>query len=1216
MTHNVDEELQAQTARVQEILERVQERLTTSDQPGALAQIQLAENGLPLEAEFEPLRARVALEKEKILKGMNQSEIQEAIHAAYQNDDFENVLVLETYLFKSSPAPAAVTHRVNAARRMAKIIQAAVERADRDLESGDWFSAFARLAEELRKFSANPLLESSLLRVGLVQGEKEIAAGLTSLQGRKFSEAQRRGETAAQVFTKILERYPAQANLKAGWLRAQNLVDVSTQLLRVEADWAAARHAEAMDGLIRTLPGAGSPVVTQTIEALIIALQAEIEQIQEQEATFRDGERYLKEKKLKEATRCYQQLNASISPQLRAFAARRLAEIEERIAEFNDLLNKAQGASHPEQSVAELTRAHEIWPSGPGSREKLIQALLSTAHACWAHGETQKMIFYAHCVLVLDENCQEAQELEKMPEVKERGEALLMRSRQELDGLRAQPLNATAAAFQELSGRLKRVLTLSARLPELRLTLEHRLAEVDQAMLAWQQFKEEYEAALAAQQAGQWDEAVEKLRGAVQVYGDPAWQVLQDQLKHWERIAETLRQAQEEMQTALQQVNGLYPTLEQPSEAELALEHLASGLTAAKNAQRALKEWGVAELPPTARDLQERLAQIQTRLRLIANALQKGAAYPQRLKIAAALRQDPGDNLLQTLHAQLQQREKAEIDAHFEQARQAIRQENFAEALECYRRARAVRPEDEELGREVNALEQRLNLEKTLRQLENEADHPIAGANDTSARDILQSALQCLIAEEGLLLPEVRAILIEMIDLSERDDGQALADPELWAQVEDQILELGHLSQDWGSQRAHDLAQKWARQTRLAALQARVQAAQQTHDLRGQYRALRALLRCDPFNHDYARDCQQTGQALVSATHTAAAHCLTQAEDLLQQGQFLQAISDLSGVEDELYGELAHEFPELWDDQEQAAQNRQRAQTLLREAEQLQLIEQTASPIFTRVQVLCAANAIESAEELMAQVTVDLKGLPFLQKIQRDLLKQIRATKIELARGEFNRALHACENDWIAARDDEDFAGLVEKIEQIKQQTYFELLDAKDHRRLNLLLSRAHKKRAELARGIEDERSAREFLALNPPDYIAAEWAFKRALEVALDGQRQAVLRRELDRISKDIQQQRGREAALKRGREALTDEQYKLARSEFMRAQRNGANVDLWLKIVKAGLQLEKIQLDHPNAEAELQECLELIAEMDVPEAEQLREIVQGRLKMTGESL
>lgn len=1212
MTHNVAEELQAQTTRVQEILERVQERLATSDQPGALAQIQLAEKGLPLEAEFEPLRARVALEKEKILKGMNQSEIHQAIHAAYQNDDFENVLALESYLFQSSPAPAAVSNRVNAARRMAKIIQAAVDRANRDLESGDWFSAFARLAEELRKFPANPLLEGSLLRVALVQGEKEIAAGLMSLQGRKFGAAQRHGETAAQVFTKILERYPAQANLKAGWLRAQNLVDVSAQLLRVEADWAAARHADAMDGLIRALPGAGSALVTQTIEALILTLQAEIEQIQQQEATFRDGEHYLKEKKLKEAAQCYRQVNTSISPQLRAFAAQRLAEIEERMAEFNDLLNKAQGASHPEQVVVELTRAHEIWPSGPGSREKLIRALLSTAHACWERGETQKMIFYAHCVLVLDENCQEAQDLEKMPEVKERGEALLLRSRQELDGLRAQPLTATAAAFQDLSRRIKEILALTGRLAELRLALEHRLAEVDQAALTWQQFRAEYEAALAAQQAGQWDEAVEKLRGAVQTYGDPAWQALQDQLRRWERIAEILRQAQEEMRAVLQQAHSLYPTLDQPAEAEAALDGLTPGLLAAQNAQRALKEWGVPELPPALRDLQERLVQTQARIRLIAHALQKGTPYPQRLKIANALQQDPGDPVLQALHSQLQQREKAEIDAQLEQARQALHQENFAEAAQCYRRAREVRPDDENLGRSVNALEQRLNLEQELHDLERQAGQHSAGEDYAAARDVLRSALQRLSAEEG----EAQMILTGLLDLSERDDRQALADPETWLQVEERIAELGHLIHDWSSQRAHELTQTWARQARLAALQARVRAAQHTHDLRGQYRALRALLRCAPFNHDYARDCQESGQALVSATHAAAARCLTQTEELIQQGQFQQASADLSGVEDELYGELAHEFPELLDNEEQAAQNRQRAQALLREAEQLQLIEQTVSPIFSRVQALCAANAVESAEELMAQVTADLKALPSLQKIQRDLLKQMRAAKIELARGEFNRALHACENDWIAARDDEAFARLVEKIEHIKQQAYFELLDAKDHRRLNLLLSRTHKKRAELARGIEDERSAREFLTLNPPDYIAAEWAFKRALEVALDGQRQAVLRRELDRISKDIRQQRGREEALKRGREALTDEQYKLARAEFMRAQRNGANVDLWLKIVKAGLQFEKAQLEHPEAEAELRECLGLIAEMDVPEAQQLREIVWGRLRRMGAAL
>jgi hypothetical protein len=64
------------------------------------------------------------------------------------------------------------------------------------------------------------------------------------------------------------------------------------------------------------------------------------------------------------------------------------------------------------------------------------------------------------------------------------------------------------------------------------------------------------------------------------------------------------------------------------------------------------------------------------------------------------------------------------------------------------------------------------------------------------------------------------------------------------------------------------------------------------------------------------------------------------------------------------------------------------------------------------------------------------------------------------------------------------------------------------------------------------------------------------------------------------------------------------------MRAQRNGARVDEWLKIVKAGLQFEKIQADNPDAETELKECLEWIEDIDLPEAEQLREMVMGRLK------
>jgi hypothetical protein len=1205
----MDDELEAQTARVQEVLERVQELLATSNQPGALTQIQQGENSLPLGVEFDPLRERIAAEKEKILKGMNQNEIYRAIHDSYQNDDFENVLALEPLLFKSTTPPSSVTNRVNAARRMVKILQAAVDRANRDLEAGDWFSAFARLAEELRKFPANPLLERSIQQVGITQGYKEITAGLMSFQARKFGEAQRRGEAAVQIFAKVLERYPSQINLRSGWLQAQSLVDVASQLIQVQFDWAAARYTEAMDGLTLALPGAGSSIVTETIEALIATLQTEIESVQQQESTFRDGERYLKEKKLREAENCFKPLQASHSSQLRAFATRRLTEIEERIEEFNDLLQKGQGAATPEKAVADLTRAYEIWPSGPSSLEKLTQALLTTARACWERGETQKMIFYAHCVLVLDENCQEAKDLEKMPEVKERGEAILTRSRQELDGLRARPLAATATAFQDLSEQLKDVLPHTGRLTELRLKLEHRLAEVEQVTTAWQTFKEAYEAALAAQQAGQWDEAVEKLRGAVQAFGDPAWQALQEMLKRWEKIAETLRLAQAEIQAALQQANAAYPTLDQPTEAELALEHLAPGLAAAQNAQRTLKEWGVAELPPGLRDLQERLLQTQARIRLIANALQKGAPYSQRLKIASAFQQDPGDDVLRAVYAQLQQCEKAEIDEHLEQARQAIRQENFAEALECYRLARAVRPDDAELSQTVNALEQHLTLEQDLRGFESEAGHQITAGKDASARDVLRSGVQRLIAEEGLLSPEVRAILVELIDLSERDDGQALADPDSWAQIENQILELGHLTQDWGSQRAHDFAQKWARPARLAALQARLQSTQQTNDLRGQYRALRALLRCDPFNNDYARDCAQTGQTLLTATHAAATRCLTQAEDLLRQGQFQQAIADLTGLEDELYGGLAAEFPELLDNEEHAAQNRQHAKNLILETEQLQLIDQTVSPIFIRAQALCAANAVESAEEMLAQVTVDLKPLPFLQKSQRDLLKQIRAAKVELARAEFNRALHACENDLIAAQDDEAFAHLVEKLAQIKQQEYFEWLDTKDHRRLNALLGRTHKKQAELARGVEDERSAHEFLALNPPDYIAAEWALKRALQAALDGQRQAILRRELDRINKDVKQQRGREEALQRGQEALTDEQYRLARSEFMRAQRNGARVDEWLKIVKAGLQFEKIQAGSPDAETELKECLEWIENIDLLEAEQLREMVQRRL-------
>ena len=118
MANLMDEELEAQTARIQEILERVQELLSTSDQPGALTQLQQGENSLPLGTEFEALRARIALEKEEILKGMNQNEIYRAIHDSYQNDDFENVLALEPRLFKSTTHPDSVVNRVNASRRI------------------------------------------------------------------------------------------------------------------------------------------------------------------------------------------------------------------------------------------------------------------------------------------------------------------------------------------------------------------------------------------------------------------------------------------------------------------------------------------------------------------------------------------------------------------------------------------------------------------------------------------------------------------------------------------------------------------------------------------------------------------------------------------------------------------------------------------------------------------------------------------------------------------------------------------------------------------------------------------------------------------------------------------------------------------------------------------------------------------------------------------
>ncbi|MBP7998140.1 MAG: hypothetical protein KA314_01965 [Chloroflexi bacterium] len=1164
--------------RINEIQQLVQQLEQKQQWDAALEQIEKLLPQIPQDGALTDLRGEVEQTRRRIYEQLGDEQKFRQAREAFDKGCFKEAIELyQSISSQYAQYPLAVERLRKAELQQRSLVEPALNRAEAAYQEGRWGAAFQELEGLRINIPENPDWRQKWLQIGERYGLHQLDAGRQANTDREFEQARRHFEEARdKAFKRILEVYPTYAEARAWHDEADDLIQIAAAEKQAEKDWRAGKRPDALSALagaqkrIEHARQEGREYITvaTTINAMVAALQSEVDRINKEAGYIKEGERLLEQKRPDAAAEQFRSaLNALLQSTQRQ-AVDGLNRADAILRQFEADKNSGQTATDPQDAVSRLQAAYDVWPSGPDIARLLETTLVKAARAMRDKNQNDAAAQYANQALALNPKNREGERILVEGELEPEVTSTLTETQKGLADIERHD-DIQAKDFAPLINRLNTLLEkLGAEQPVLRQRVEPVFQDVQTQQTRWQAYEVAYKKAIEMRDQGRWPETVMELETALSLLEKtPAKQ--NQLLKTWRSARDVIQKEQPRLVQFLEDAHKAYGESPQTGKYDTPLTILEN---AAKTWQRIEERINKAEggYPADLLVLQTQIQTLRDRATLAYDAASSPVARDGLVKIQAYTKRHGTDAALTALEQDLIEQVRGQIPQLLGKAEVAEQTGEITEALDLLRQVTVLEPNDQNIRRQYIRLEQRKQLEKRLQDVTADYQRKLSTNSYKDAVAALRQGIDIFL-EPGAGLPtEAENALRALLQIASYEGGTAFAETGNWREAQTLLTQLNSVDSPL-VKRVLVLVTQWLETSRSYALRGVVASTAVIEDKLTGHRAARVLLKEEPNDPEIIRQVTATKQMVINQLNESATHRLERGAKALEDGDFDSAHKEAESVEAKIYGPVAHEFEGFFSGEEIVAQNQNKATDIIAKSEKLKEKNQKAQPFYAAARDLFAQNKLNEAQQKLDQIG-DVSGLTSLEKEIAQLQKQIATAIEENVRQQLSDEMTAARIDLNRVSDRD---GLQERLTQLQAFPKKELkrLSKEEQDRYKDLVDEVKARLQELDQGKQWYEEGKK--AFDAGEFATAVTNLGRALENVPrhDTTLRVTIQKLLDQAQERSQVQRDRADSMKRASDFLHQGDFYRARQELQLAQSMGEEVRSLLYAAQAGIALQNAQ-------------------------------------------
>jgi hypothetical protein len=1141
--------------------------------------------------------------------------------------DFEGGIKHLQLVGRDSPDYNTALRLLRRAESEVEALKDALEHVEAAQQAREWANAIALLGQTEDQYGKFPAWQRLYLRCGISYGRELLESGRQLNDQNNFDQARHQFEAAQATLAEVLRLFPKHLEAQPLYNEATDLATIAGYEKQAQLEQETGRREIALHALrlaqqqVENAKREGRDYVAvgAKIKILTGALEEEIRRIREEERRLREGEGHWERNALRQARECFQETLQALLPEHRARAEEGLHQVEVKIAQFEQLLERGQAAPDPLSAVNDLQAAYDLWEDGPGVRAALEAALVKACETELGAGHETAAAGLGQRALALNPTNREAKLLVAragmVPEITAtqetvRGELATLKTRGRIE----------SAALTPLVSKLEAALHKAEPWPDLRDQIAQQFQSLREQQGRWQKYEQHYQRAQTRRNAGEWEDACRAFDEALSVLEGAEPNEAREQRALWQVAADAVMHSRQEVAGALAQARENYGAIAQAetlaavgNDFTITVQQLDSARKTLRMAEESVQAAG-GILPTDIADLQRQIEALSKCADESNKAVRLPSAADGLIRIQEIIRIHGEDPSLAAVHVLLQKEAgKAIADLRI-RAQSDIRVGEFEKALEKLSQVRQLDPADTETSQLYAELQQRKRLEEELMRVNRDATSKLASNSPGDAMKTLRDGIDLLLNPEVPLPPNVREILDWIIELSRREAGQAFGLPEHWNEAQSLLAKLGPMgSESWAARHAVTLVNQWITLARDDALQRVVASAIGMGHLLQAYRASAEYLNEHPQDRLAIDKLAERAEALFGQLNSSVEKRIGRAKGALEDGDYVIALGNLSSIETEFYAPIDTEFPDLLAGIPEVQNLREEIEKLRISAQKIQTLTEKVLPGIETAEKAYLDSQWDAAE-LALRALPELKEAPALSARVATLHERIAQGRVDSARKHLHEILNRVEAGSRAATTIKMLEDYLRELEAVPAKINLQLLDVEERQPYYQILHELREQRELLGAGILWEQKIDEHFAAQ--DYEAALEAVDEALAATRQGEKRVALqtrRREIERLT---QVQRERTRLLQEGKDHFTREDYVGAQQLLKKARELGEDVKELLDAAQAGALLQSARKmweagDSGNALLDLEELENSVKEnawsSDIAtEARRLRQRIQ----------
>ncbi len=1100
---------------------------------------------------YEPMRQNLEQGLQYIEARMGDAKRYERARALLKQQDFEGCIRLAKGISRGSKFYGKVKRLIDDAQWAMERIEPRLEEVQNLYEEGRWEDALAALDKLRAEYPESPVWHDLWLRVTIDYGREELNKGREAEAQERFIEAQGYFEKAECVSKKTLEVYETHK----GALRLRDeacdlarIVALEEQAKRSESKDERDRALKALEEALRILglakeDGREYVTVEAKIRAMRDTLKGELERIREEARQLKNGERLLQEKRLEEARQEFSKtLDALIEEHLQQ-AVEGLSKVEEEIRAFEAEMERGRHASDVSEAVQAYQEAYKIWPSGPQVRKALEESLVAAGRAARKAGRKKEAAEYFTQAKNFGVRVASL-ELGRM-EIEPRLTAELEEVRGEMEQLRGNS-ESRAVDFEALERRLRKLAQEAEPYEELRRAVENLSEELATCRKEWGAYERQMKEAREHYEAGRWPQAVEALRQGLNELGDyapsDAWQLLRE----WEKVTQTVKDAEERGRRAIEEAQVAYESAAKNGDYTRPVELVERALAIIGESEKTSQD----RISEALRRLRDKAQDLQRRAEIAEKAYTEPSAANGLLVVQQGVKKWPEDGTLRGLEKILKQQAQGEIESLIRRADEELASGELTEALDLLRQARELDPNNSEVGKKYVTLRLRRDLEDQLRSLESDYLSKQASGSIVEAGKVLRGALELLLSPEYGLEEKARSLLQELLEIGKGKEGLAFGEEEGWREAQEKVSELGRLRKDWLTNKAAHLVDLWTKIARDVALKGVVSSETKLGNLIEAYEAARTYMQAHPEDKEAVEQEASVRRKILERLSRSIVKRLGRAKELLEQGDVQLALQNLNDIREEFYQEVQKRFPNLLKGDEDIAKLQAEEEELRHKVKRLQDIYDRNEPHLEQAQTFFDENKLEEAEQELRALG-NVQELPYLNKRAEELREKVKQARLKRAIKRVHQAITMAQTGMETETTIEGLEKVLEQLKETQQEVDLQILPPEDRSSYKEVLAQVSKRIESLNAGSKFERLAEEFI--RDGKYEQAAKMLERAIELTRDKVRAATLEVRLDEINEELAVRKRQEELWEEGESLFREERYDEARRVLIDAETSG---------------------------------------------------------------